>query len=96
MISHGARNLILISSRISSIENSATFLDEIRETGCNVFVEVCDVTDAASLQSLLSKAEVALPPIKGVIQSAMILKVSYHFPHFPMDANLSRTRFSKT
>ncbi|KAH6641044.1 hypothetical protein F5144DRAFT_618689 [Chaetomium tenue] len=75
MMDHGARNLILLS-RNASKQNSGIFISQLREAGCRVVAISCDVANEQSLTRALDrcKNEEGLPPIRGVIQGAMVLK----------------------
>ncbi|EAQ86385.1 hypothetical protein CHGG_07638 [Chaetomium globosum CBS 148.51] len=77
MMDHGARNLILLS-RNASKQNAGTFITQLREAGCRVVAISCDVASEQSLTRALDrcKNEEGLPPIRGVIQGAMVLKDS--------------------
>ncbi|TLD09599.1 hypothetical protein PspLS_11722 [Pyricularia sp. CBS 133598] len=75
MVTRGARNFVLLSSRGPSNRPEAVkFLKELEESGVNVLAEACDVSDRASLENILTQAQKQLPPIKGCIQSAMALR----------------------
>ncbi|KUI54262.1 Lovastatin diketide synthase LovF [Cytospora mali] len=73
MLSHGARNFIFASrSGLDRVE--ARELEAILESsGANVVVGKCDVSKMADLEGLMSQCE-HLPPVKGVIQGAMVLQ----------------------
>lgn len=77
MVNHGARNLILLS-RNASKQNAGTFISQLREAGCRIVAISCDVANEQSLTRALDrcKNEEGLPPIRGVIQGAMVLKDS--------------------
>lgn len=77
MVDHGARNLILLS-RNASKQNSGVFVSQLREAGCRVLAISCDIANEQALKRALDrcKSEEGLPPIRGVIQGAMVLKDS--------------------
>lgn len=65
-------------SRSGARNDEATaFIDEMRSRGVTVIAEKSDVCSEADLKNLLSKCgpDNALPPLRGVIQSAMVLEV---------------------
>jgi acyl transferase domain-containing protein/NADPH:quinone reductase-like Zn-dependent oxidoreductase len=76
MMARGAKNLIFMSRSAGNGKNSA-FLDEIRQAGSIVQAVSCNVSDQADVsRALRSCEEMGLPPIRGVIQAAMVLQVS--------------------
>lgn len=78
MVEHGARNLILLS-RSAGRQNSGAFVSELRAAGCRVVAISCDVADADDLARALdacARDEQRLPPVRGVIQGAMVLQDS--------------------
>lgn len=80
MVSKGARNLVLLSRRdINSPNNSelAAFVQRLESSGATVYCPKCDVSDAESLSAVLAYCRANLPPIKGCIQAAMELRVSF-------------------
>ena len=79
MITKGARNIAILSR--SGVRDSETesFLDKLRSRGANVLTYHCDVSVASQLQSVLESIGTAMPPIKGCVQAAMVLRVSKHF-----------------
>lgn len=74
MAENGAKNLILTSR--SGIANSGAreSVELLRSKGINVAVYACDIGDSLQLSSLLNQAS-NLPPIRGVVQGAMVLQV---------------------
>jgi acyl transferase domain-containing protein/NADPH:quinone reductase-like Zn-dependent oxidoreductase/ubiquinone/menaquinone biosynthesis C-methylase UbiE len=75
MVDHGARNLILLS-RSAGKQNSGTFVSWLREAGCRVVAVSCDIADENDLNKALDVCERVerLPPVRGVIQGAMVLQ----------------------
>ncbi|OBT75234.1 Type I Iterative Polyketide synthase (PKS) [Pseudogymnoascus sp. 05NY08] len=76
MVSHGAKNIVVISRSASSQEKAAPFLAEIGKNGCKVKVAACDITDEYQLAEVLKACSFEMPPICGVIQAAMVLEDS--------------------
>lgn len=76
----GARNLILISRNAEQkTANSQIFIEEFQDRGCRLYIRNCDATSRNSLSALISEAECELPPVKGIIQAAMVLRdMSFH------------------
>lgn len=76
MAGHGARNIIVISRSAGSQQKAASFLAEMEKNGCRVKVAACDITNEHQLAEVLQACSREMPPIRGVIQAAMVLEVS--------------------
>lgn len=82
LVAHGARNLILVSRSASDLDldknkhtEGALFIRELREMGCRVVPVSCDISIASNLTvALRACADAGLPPVRGVIQGAMLLR----------------------
>jgi len=75
MVNRGAKNLVLVSRSAETQPNVQQLTSELKEAGCRVAVHSCDVADTAQFVQMLQKVGQAMPPIRGVIQGAMVLKV---------------------
>lgn len=79
---HGAKNIILLSRSAGDLDleknkstDGAQFVKELREAGCRVKPVSCDVSLASELvQALRSCEDDGLPPVRGVVQGAMLLR----------------------
>lgn len=79
---HGAKNIILLSRSAGDLDleknkgtDGALFVKELREAGCRVKPVSCDVSLASELvQALRSCEDEGLPPVRGVVQGAMLLR----------------------
>ena len=78
MVHHGARNLILASRSGLTRQSARDLVDELRGKGANVAVFSCDVSKAEQLDGLLTQCTEIMPPIRGVVQAAMVIKVGSH------------------
>lgn len=77
MASRGARYLILLSRSGLKTSSAQTLANELEQLGVRVAAPPCDVSDADALQSALAHcADQGMPPIKGCIQAAMVLRDS--------------------
>ncbi|KAL6701443.1 putative polyketide synthase [Trichoderma pleuroticola] len=83
LVAHGAKNLILLSRSAGNLDlpenkdtNGALFVRELRESaGCRVKPVSCDVSLASDLvKALRACADDGLPPVRGVVQGAMLLR----------------------
>lgn len=75
MVQKGARNLILLSRSAPSEAQVKDFLQPIRESGATVVHHPCDIADASRLEYVLELEKNRMPPVKGCIQTAMVLQV---------------------
>lgn len=77
MADHGARNIVALSRSGAKDQQSLAFIQEMNERGIKVIGKACDVARREQIEGLVGELEVAgMPPIRGVIQSAMVLRVS--------------------
>ncbi|KAL8685250.1 MAG: hypothetical protein Q9224_005894, partial [Gallowayella concinna] len=71
---HGAKHLAFFS-RSSTIKPVAQeLLDRLHSQDVEATVYVCDVTDADTLRNAITRISNEMPPIKGVIHGAMVLR----------------------
>lgn len=76
MAAHGAKNIIVLSRSAGDVQKNASLVSGLREAGCRVFALNCDVTDKDDLARALRIYGSELPPIRGVVQGAMVLQDS--------------------
>lgn len=76
MVERGARNLIVLSRSANAQEKARLFLEEMDKLGCKVKTIGADISDKASLSTALLECNQEMPPIRGVVQGAMVLQVS--------------------
>ncbi len=72
---HNAKNLILVSRSGAEKKPAQAVVDELRAKGINIAVYACDVSNRVQLEAVLKDAGKKMPPIRGCIQSAMVLRV---------------------
>ncbi|KAI0014964.1 putative polyketide synthase [Xylariomycetidae sp. FL0641] len=71
----GARHLLIVSrSAASPSPENEQVIKDLQSQGVSVVLESCDITDKAAVAKVLSDYAVSSPPIRGVIQSAMLLR----------------------
>ncbi|KAF7563745.1 hypothetical protein G7046_g409 [Stylonectria norvegica] len=71
----GARNIVSASRSGAKSKDGQAFIAEMKAKGVVVVARECDVTLEDAVSSLIEKSLTqGLPPIRGVIQSAMVLK----------------------
>jgi NADPH:quinone reductase-like Zn-dependent oxidoreductase len=77
MAARGARNLVFLSRSGNVTGEIADSISALELKGVNVRIFKCDVGDKTRLVEVVEECRDSLPPIKGVIQGAMVLDVSY-------------------
>jgi short-subunit dehydrogenase len=81
MAARGAKHLIFLSRPDNITDDIAETISTLEVKGVNVRIFKCDVGDKARLAEVVEECKSTLPPIKGVIQGAMVLDVSALFQH---------------
>lgn len=76
LAAHGARNLILLSRGAATSPAAADLVSELMPFGCRVKLVSCDASSQSELATALESSLVDFPPIRGVIQGAMVLQDS--------------------
>ena len=79
MIEHGARNLIFANRSGLARQDAKDAVQILQAKGARVVVYPCDVCESAQLDNLIAQSSKDMPPIRGVIQSAMVLRVGSPF-----------------
>ncbi|KAG5810647.1 hypothetical protein H9Q74_013896, partial [Fusarium xylarioides] len=75
MVSKGARNLIFLSRSAGRTNSSSKFLQQLEQAGCRVRPVSCDVSSESDLAQALQTCKIeGVPPVRGVIQAAMVLQ----------------------
>lgn len=72
----GARHLVLTGRSGIACDEGLEGVARLREKGVEVLVAASDVSRREDLESLLSQIASSMPPLRGVIHSAMVLKDS--------------------
>ncbi|KAJ5154650.1 uncharacterized protein N7500_010089 [Penicillium coprophilum] len=73
MAHRGARFIVLASRNAQSLD-SHSFLETFRKTGTVCVARQCDVSNASDLRQMVRDIENEMPPIKGVVNAAMVLQ----------------------
>lgn len=74
MADRGAKHFIVPSRSGASSKAAVEMVAQLQARGVTVVAPKCDVSDEASLSSLLAECSKTLPPIKGCINGAMVLQ----------------------
>ncbi|KAL4788849.1 hypothetical protein BDV19DRAFT_62188 [Aspergillus venezuelensis] len=92
LVAHGAKHLAVLSRSAETSPTGSILTTELQSKGCRVKLVSCDVSDEGSLARALKTCSEELPPIRGVLQGAMVLQDSllehmtiddYHAPLGP-------------
>ncbi len=70
----GARHLVLMGRSGVSGNEAREGIASLRQKGVEVVVEAADVTDESQVGSVLDRIRNSMPPLRGVIHSAMVLE----------------------
>jgi len=74
MVRRGARHIALLSRSGKVTDELSELVKESRELGASIHVMACDVADEKGVQALVEEVQDGLPPIKGVVHAAMVLR----------------------
>ncbi|KAE8353277.1 hypothetical protein BDV28DRAFT_110952 [Aspergillus coremiiformis] len=74
MANRGAKNLVLLSRSGIIKEEARKLVESLRKQGTRVEAPICDIANYDSLKEALDSIGSSMPPIKGCIQSAMVLR----------------------
>lgn len=77
MVQHGAGNVLLISRSATITPAVEELIQEAKVAGAQILVRKCDIADESNLSALLdwiSSDAGLLPPVRGVVHSAMVLR----------------------
>ncbi|KAH9904493.1 hypothetical protein F4778DRAFT_790038 [Xylariomycetidae sp. FL2044] len=74
MHQNGAKHLILLSRSGPRSEADKKLLAKLEDAGVVVYPPQCDITDSKTLGAVIRHAEQNMPPIRGCIQSSMVVK----------------------
>ena len=85
MVTHGARNLIFASRNGLAKKSARLLVNDLKRKGAKVAVFNCDVSNSQQLDNLLEQSTATMPPIRGVIQAAMVIENSF-FQNMTLDS----------
>ena len=74
LVASGARHIAFVSRSGDTKPEAKALVDELTGRGAQVKVYRSDIADEASFLSAMEQCSYQLPPIKGVIQMAMVLR----------------------
>ncbi|KAL2867348.1 type I polyketide synthase [Aspergillus lucknowensis] len=72
---HGAKNIISVSRSGANDTESRAFVEHIRRQGVTLLAACCDVASPEAVAAMAQNlARDGLPPVRGIINSAMVLR----------------------
>ncbi|KAK2008695.1 ketoacyl-synt-domain-containing protein [Colletotrichum eremochloae] len=74
LVSQGARNLCFLGLSGAASREAQSLVKSLKASGVRVKVIVCDVANEAQVRQALKDCARGMPPIKGIIQAAMLLR----------------------
>jgi acyl transferase domain-containing protein/NADPH:quinone reductase-like Zn-dependent oxidoreductase len=77
MVNCGAKNLIFASRSGLAKQSARDLVKDLEVKGARVAVFECDVGNVEQLDCVLTQGAKMMPPIRGVIQSAMVMRNSF-------------------
>ncbi len=80
MVEHGAKNLIFANRSGLARQDAKDVVQILQDKGATVAVHACDICEPAQLADLVAQSSKSMPPIRGVIQGAMVLRVVLPLP----------------
>ena len=84
MSDHGARHLVILSRRHSNSNGQRCYETELGASRTKIRLMTCDITKLTSVNETIAHIQETMPPIKGVVQSAMLLQVSFKYCIFEL------------
>ena len=88
---HGAKHIAFISRSGNSRPEAKTLMADLSAKGVNAYSFACDIANDKAMETVVATLTSNLPPIKGLIQSAMVLNDVY-FENMTYDQWIATTR----
>lgn len=76
LASRGAGHIVTLSRSILNDTARAELEESVRQLGGQLHIERCDITNRSRVEGVAERCRNTLPPIKGIIQGGMVLRVS--------------------
>lgn len=81
LMEKSAKNLLIVSRNAETSPDVASMRLMAQADGCNLQIRSCDVGNESEFLRLLTDVATTMPPIRGVINAAMVLQVCYISSH---------------
>lgn len=75
MASRGAQHLVFLSRTGKITESVQELINHLRALHCQAHIFACDITNGEAVRKVIEDVSQKLPPIKGCVQGAMVLRV---------------------
>ena len=72
-VENGARSLVIISRSGAKNDDAKEALTRMRGAGAKVVEAKADITDSAAVKKVFDEMKKTMPPLRGIIHSAMVL-----------------------
>ena len=79
LVRQGARHIIMASRSGPHGRGIQSLVDELDALGASLNIYSCDITNQDELKKIIDADAASMPPICGVIQAAMVLRVCHFF-----------------
>jgi NAD(P)-dependent dehydrogenase (short-subunit alcohol dehydrogenase family) len=73
MVHKGAKHILIVSRNAEKHVEAPILIETCKAGSCNAYVRSCDVADEKSFLNLLETCKSIMPPIRGVLTTAMVL-----------------------
>lgn len=73
LFDRGARHIVMVGRRAAPTQEAQKVLADLKSAGAKVMAAACDVSDALAVQKLFEDIDATMPPVAGIIHSAMVL-----------------------
>lgn len=84
MARNGAKSLVFVNRSGLLKDQSQVTVRALVEKGVQVTVRACNICDETEVQRMLHDISYCVPPIRGIIQAAMVLR-DVHIAHMELD-----------
>ncbi|KAK3172947.1 Type I Iterative PKS [Lepraria neglecta] len=74
IVQRGARHVVLLSRSGNVTDELNQLIRDSRAVGASIHIKPCDVADEAHVTTLVADLQKTLPPIRGIIHAAMVLR----------------------
>ena len=75
MLDHGAKNIVFANRSGDTKQGAKETVQALEARGAKVAIYSCDVSNMSHVSDMVTKVSEDMPPIRGVIQAAMVLRV---------------------
>ena len=77
MAAHGAKHILILARRTLDDVRRSKLEEELASFGASLRIEACDIINSTTVQDVANRCRQTMPPVRGVVQAAMVLQVSF-------------------